>query len=156
MAASQWFEVRPTLAYDAEGRIWVAYEESYRRWGKDFGAYETTGVGIYQGNTVRIKALEGDRYYGLASPLEKPLGVLPASHPPARRPETGGVDLSTRPVAGNKQSAKPDSLLQQQGAQVIPAAGGDPGRQGVSGIQERHGQHLEAGGNLLVGKRRLV
>ncbi|MCP5115698.1 MAG: hypothetical protein GY953_33135, partial [bacterium] len=81
VAASQWFEARPTLAYDGEGRIWVAYEESYRRWGKDFGAHETTGVGLYQGNTVRVKVLEGDQYYSPASPLERVLRALPAVHP---------------------------------------------------------------------------
>ena len=53
VAATQKFEARPSVAYDRENRIWVAYEESFRAWGKDFGAYETTGSGLYQGNTVR-------------------------------------------------------------------------------------------------------
>ncbi len=43
VAASQNFEARSSVAYDAKNRLWVAYEASERKWGKDFGAYETTG-----------------------------------------------------------------------------------------------------------------
>ena len=53
VAASQNFEARSSVAYDAQSRLWVAYEASDTKWGKDFGAYETTGVALYQGHNSR-------------------------------------------------------------------------------------------------------
>jgi hypothetical protein len=82
VAASSKFEARPSVAYGREKRIFVAYEESYPRWGKDFGAYETTGSGLYQGNTVRVKILDGDQYYTTADPLGDTLDSAPGREPP--------------------------------------------------------------------------
>jgi len=59
VAASQNFEARSTIAYDAQSRLWVAYEASTRKWGKDFGAYETSGVSLYQSHNVEVKCFEG-------------------------------------------------------------------------------------------------
>ena len=36
MAGSAKFEARPSLACDAKGRVWIAYEEGDEQWGKDF------------------------------------------------------------------------------------------------------------------------
>ena len=33
------YEAYPSIAYDPSGRLWIAYEEGGRGWGKDFGAY---------------------------------------------------------------------------------------------------------------------
>lgn len=63
VAASQKFEARPSIAYDSRDRIWVAYEEQFRGWGKDFGTYETTGSGLYQPGNIRLKIIEGERYF---------------------------------------------------------------------------------------------
>src|SRR4029077_15043688 len=30
------FEARPSICYDPEGRLWIAYEEGPERWGKDY------------------------------------------------------------------------------------------------------------------------
>jgi len=81
VAASRKFEARPSVVYTPPARIWVAYEESYRRWGKDFGAYETTGTGLYQGNQIRVKVVEGRRLYQTVSALGPLLSVWPAPHP---------------------------------------------------------------------------
>ena len=54
VAATAKYEAYPSLAYDPSGRLWVAYEEGGEGWGKDFGAYETTGVALYQGRAVRV------------------------------------------------------------------------------------------------------
>lgn len=48
-AASARYEAYPSLAYDLSGRLWVAWEESDVGWGKDYGADETTGIGLYHG-----------------------------------------------------------------------------------------------------------
>src|SRR5207248_2617980 len=54
VAGTARYEAYPSIAYDPEGRLWVAYEEGAERWGKDFGAYSSTGVAIYQGRAIRM------------------------------------------------------------------------------------------------------
>ena len=58
VAASARYEAYPSIAYDPTGRLWVAYEEAPEGWGKDFGAYETTGIALYQGRAIRIRGLK--------------------------------------------------------------------------------------------------
>lgn len=53
----------PSIAYDPSGRLWVAWEESGTHWGKDFGADETTGIGLYHGRLIKIKVWQGDRVF---------------------------------------------------------------------------------------------
>ncbi|HYM13779.1 MAG TPA: hypothetical protein VEU62_23775 [Bryobacterales bacterium] len=84
IAATQKFEARPSVAYDGRNRLWVAYEEGFRGWGKDFGAYETTGSGLYQGSTVRVKVLQGSRYFTTADKLEDTVNVTPVAQPKGR------------------------------------------------------------------------
>ena len=59
-AASARYEAYPSIAYDPAGRLWMAYEEGGERWGKDFGAYDTTGLALYQGRAVRLIGFERD------------------------------------------------------------------------------------------------
>src|SRR5204863_801889 len=47
VAATTNFEARASAAYDSKNRLWVAYEASATKWGKDFGAYETSGIALY-------------------------------------------------------------------------------------------------------------
>ena len=54
VAASARYEAYPSIAYDPSGQLWVAYEEGGERWGKDFGAYDTTGLALYQGRDVQL------------------------------------------------------------------------------------------------------
>jgi hypothetical protein len=58
VAASARYEAYPSITYDREGRLWVAYEEGAEGWGKDFGAYDTTGVALYQGRAVRLRGFD--------------------------------------------------------------------------------------------------
>jgi hypothetical protein len=86
VAASRKFEARPSAVFDARGRLWVAYEESFPLWGKDFGAYETTGSGLFQGNTLRLKIFEGRRPFITPASLDDALNKTPAVHPMNTRP----------------------------------------------------------------------
>lgn len=86
VAASPLFEARPSLAFDSENRLWIAYEESFGGWGKDYGAYETTGSGLYQDTTVRLRVLDGTRMLQAESALEGVLAGRPASNPVNRGP----------------------------------------------------------------------
>ena len=58
VAATARYEAYPSLAYDPSGRLWVAYEEAGEGWGKDFGAYSTPGVALYQGIVIRLRGFE--------------------------------------------------------------------------------------------------
>ena len=59
VAASANFEARASAAYDGQNRLWVAYEASDTKWGKDFGAYETSGIALYQDHTAKVKCFQG-------------------------------------------------------------------------------------------------
>ena len=73
VAASARYEAYPSMAYDASGRLWIAFEEGAEGWGKDFGAYDTGGVSIYQGRAVRIRGFDAD---GTAVDLQADPGAL--------------------------------------------------------------------------------
>ena len=75
VAASARYEAYPSIAYDGGGRLWVAYEEGGKGWGKDFGAYNTNGVAVYQGRVIRLRGFDAD---GRAVEVAGDLGaVLP-------------------------------------------------------------------------------
>ena len=59
VAASQNFEGRSSIAYDPQGRLWVAYEVADAKWGKDFGVAETSGTALYQGQNIHVKCFAG-------------------------------------------------------------------------------------------------
>src|SRR5207244_2426809 len=82
VAASQQYEVRPSLAYDGDGRLWSAWEESAERWGKDFGAYESTGTALYQVRNIGMKVFAGAK---VLTPVAELGDVLPGPGGPARR-----------------------------------------------------------------------
>jgi hypothetical protein len=68
LAASLRYEAYPSLAYDPSGRLWVAWEESDEKWGKDYGADETTGIGLYHGRWIRTQVWQGDRVFAPTDP----------------------------------------------------------------------------------------
>ena len=99
VAASARYEAYPSLAYDPQGRLWIAYEEGGERWGKDFGAYDTTGLALYQGRALRLIGFDRD---GRAlRTTADPGTVLPGT--PAVR-----VDLRTRQSDAGDAWLKPD------------------------------------------------
>jgi len=92
VAASRNFEARSAAAYDPQNRLWVAYEASDAKWGKDFGAYETTGIALYQGHNLRVKCFEGSQAFATADDLAAALPAFPGvlarrrlAAPPAAR-----------------------------------------------------------------------
>lgn len=73
VAASQNFEARSSIAYDKQNRLWVAYEASDIKWGKDFGAYETTGIALYQGHNLHVKCFDGAKAFTTAEDVSEAL-----------------------------------------------------------------------------------
>jgi hypothetical protein len=59
-AATPRYEAYPSLSYEKSGRLWLAYEEGGAQWGKDFGAYNTNGMALYQGRLIRLRGFEPD------------------------------------------------------------------------------------------------
>jgi hypothetical protein len=61
VAATLSFEVRPSMLFDKDNRLWIAWEESGDHWGKDFGALKKKGIPLYQtGRSVAVKARTPD------------------------------------------------------------------------------------------------
>ncbi|MSV29195.1 MAG: hypothetical protein EXQ52_10715, partial [Bryobacterales bacterium] len=60
VAASSLYEAYPSIAYDPSGTLWIAYEEGAERWGKDYGADESSGVPIYAGRAIRVRGFSKD------------------------------------------------------------------------------------------------
>jgi hypothetical protein len=75
VAATARYEAYPSIAYDQQGVLWIAYEEGSENWGKDFGAHDTTGVPLYH---ARVISLVGLNTAGrLIKPSVDPGTVLP-------------------------------------------------------------------------------
>ncbi|NQT13650.1 MAG: hypothetical protein HQ582_12935, partial [Planctomycetes bacterium] len=48
-------EMRASITFDKAGRLWIAYEDSPEKWGKDWGALEKEGSALYQGRTIAVR-----------------------------------------------------------------------------------------------------
>lgn len=99
VAGTAAYEAYPSAAYDLQGRLWIAYEEGAERWGKDFGAHDTTGIALYQGRAIRLRGFEKD---GSAVSLPGlPDGVLPGV-------ASLRVDETARQESAGTEWLKPD------------------------------------------------
>ena len=54
VASTAAYEAYPSIAYDPSGTLWVAYEQGGERWGKDYGADESSGFSVYQARAIRL------------------------------------------------------------------------------------------------------
>ena len=52
-------EMRPSAAFDARNRLWVAFELSPERWGKDNGPMDRDAVGLYRERKVALRVWNG-------------------------------------------------------------------------------------------------
>jgi hypothetical protein len=72
------FEARPSACYDAQGRLWIAYEEGPERWGKDYGAFVADqGDPLYSSRSVRLVCLEQGKVLTPAAELPTSKAVKP-------------------------------------------------------------------------------
>ncbi len=77
VAATLNFEARSTLAYDAQNRLWIAYEVSGPDWGKDYGSYDTTGISLYHNHTIQVRCLIGNDLYSTTTDVATALPGAP-------------------------------------------------------------------------------
>ncbi len=98
VAATARYEAYPSIAYDPSGRLWIAYEEGARGWGKDFGAYSTSGMSLYQGRRISLRGVEPDgRFVAPDVSFESKLLGAPSLRPDllSRQGDSGSLDPDT-------------------------------------------------------------
>ncbi|HYW43001.1 MAG TPA: hypothetical protein VE959_09095 [Bryobacteraceae bacterium] len=115
VAATARYEAYPSAAYDPTGRLWVAYEEGGRGWGKDFGAYDTSGIALYQGRAIRLVGIEpgGARVETQAS-LGAVLPGVPDLH--VERPSAQGDFEDMDANQGSARNRQPSAAAQNKRA----------------------------------------
>ena len=63
VANSGLYEARPSLAYDKDGALWIAWEKSGQTWGKDWGAYDgSDGIGLYRDRQIGLIVLKDGQW----------------------------------------------------------------------------------------------
>jgi hypothetical protein len=128
VAASPNFEARSSIVFDAQNRLWVAYEVSSSEWGKNFGAYASQGIGLYQGHNIAIACFQGnDRFTTAADVTAALLGPSAGAMFP-RRFGPGAPAVWPNPdAAGNRQpnggTPQPGMPLNTSPRLTIDAAG---------------------------------
>ena len=64
VANSPKLESRPALAYDQTGKLWITHEVGPEKWGKDYGAQDSTdGNPLYNQRNVRVLFLDNGQLY---------------------------------------------------------------------------------------------
>jgi hypothetical protein len=90
VASSTEFEAVPDVAYDREGRLWIAWETSGALLGKDWGAHDMhKGIPLYRDRQIAVRVLERGEWF-------EPAGSLAAALPNTR-PERGPIAPPPRP-----------------------------------------------------------
>jgi hypothetical protein len=68
------FHAHPSLAVDAQNRVWIAYDEAPENWGKDLGFLFSGGTGLYQSRTIEVAMYADGKWM---APLRQPEDVAP-------------------------------------------------------------------------------
>jgi hypothetical protein len=77
VADSPKFEARPSVTTDPSGRVWVAYEERTKDWGKDAENLQTgEGSTLYRASVVRVRCLDGSRRLDAPDPVAHAAGPI--------------------------------------------------------------------------------
>jgi hypothetical protein len=104
IAATARYEAYPSIAYDPNGRLWIAYEEGGRGWGKDFGAHKSPGIALYQGRAIRLRGLEPDgRLVALDASLDSKLVGTPTLRADRTGSQAEAESLDPNPDAALKR-----------------------------------------------------
>jgi hypothetical protein len=69
------YHAHPSLAVDAQNRLWIAYDEAPENWGKDAGFLFSGGTGLYQSRTAKVAVYTPDGRF--LTPLRQPDDVTP-------------------------------------------------------------------------------
>ena len=113
VAATPRYEAYPSVAFDPAGRLWVAYEEAGNGWGKDFGAYDTDGIALYQGRAIRLVGIEPS---GSRVETQADLGEVLPGFPSLKVDEASAQKASEDmdPNAGTAKARSPAAAAQNK------------------------------------------
>ncbi len=108
IATTPRFEARPSIVYDRDGRLWIAYEEGPEKWGKDYGSLDPDrGNPLYSARSVRVVCIDTD------GKLKRPVAELPTST--VEPPRMAGDALKTHRFEGAVRYAYPKIGLDGNG-----------------------------------------
>jgi hypothetical protein len=108
------FEARASAAFDARDRLWIAYEISTPRWGKNFGSYETTGSPLYENQDIRVKCFDGDAVFTTSGDL---INVMPGAPAALRRARGTRANRNIlQPNPGRAGNRNPNTAIGPRGA----------------------------------------
>ena len=125
IAATLNFEARSSLAYDAQNRLWIAYEVSGPKWGKDFGAYDTSGIALYQNHTIQVRCLIGNDLYTTTQDVATVLPGAPATQ--LFLPTTPGpYDVQPDPTLAQKRQPNDNAPTPAAPRNSFPRLATDP------------------------------
>jgi len=118
------YEARPAIAYDRQGALWVAWEQSGPTWGKDWGALvQREGIGLYRDRQIGLAVWQNGQW------METPqlvVGALPGAQP-RRRVNNQRVPalepLSETREAGQEAEARRNNLHNNIARLVCDASG---------------------------------
>jgi hypothetical protein len=68
------FHAHPSLALDAQNRLWVAWDEAPENWGKDTGFLFSGGTGLYDSRAIQVAVYAAGQWL---APLRQPEHVVP-------------------------------------------------------------------------------
>jgi hypothetical protein len=82
----------PSLAVDAQDRLWIAYDEAEENWAKDTGFLLTGGAGIYQSRKIRCVIYANGKWLAPRADLDQamPPGVRRYVQSPRLAPGADG------------------------------------------------------------------
>jgi hypothetical protein len=113
VANSTLYEARPSLVYDKEGALWIAWEKSGATWGKDWGAYDgQDGIGLYRDRQIGLAVLKDGQWM---EPQGALADALPGAKPKGKKGKARGADATTPPppvVPELADGVNPDAFMQ--------------------------------------------
>lgn len=113
VANSPLYEARPSLTYDQEGALWIAWEKSGATWGKDWGAYDgQDGIGLYRDRQIGLAVLKDGQWM---EPQGALASALPGAQPKGKKGKARGADAATPPPPAVPELAdgvNPDAFMQ--------------------------------------------
>ena len=61
------FEVHPSVVFDHDDKLWIAYETAGENWGKDYGSHyfidNSNTEGLFTTRSIRLVGIENDRFF---------------------------------------------------------------------------------------------
>jgi hypothetical protein len=109
VANSADYEARPAMTYDQTGALWVSWEDGGPTWGKDFGAYAASGIGLYRMRQIGLAVWKDGQWMEPAGDFTRTLpGAVKGRRQNNVRVPTIEPNAETR-KAGEEAEAKKDN-----------------------------------------------